>query len=113
LIVDDVPDVREIVVGVLSEIGYRVHEAANGEEALKEIERIDLDLVIIDFAMPGSNGAEVARTVRRLKPNLRIMFASGFSDSSALEEAIGTAALLHKPFPPIELAAAVRSALAR
>ena len=111
LIVDDDPDVREIVVSVLSELGYQVHEASSGEEALRLLETLDPDLLIIDFAMPGSNGAEVAQAVRAHKPHLRILFASGFSDSAALEAAVGSAALLHKPFRPAELAAAVRSAL--
>ena len=111
LIVDDDPDVREIVVSVLSEIGYLVLEAANGDEAIRLLETAEPDLLIIDFAMPGSNGAEVARAARMRMPDLRILFASGFSDTAALEAAVGDAPLLHKPFRPAELAAAVRSVL--
>ena len=68
-------------------------------------------LLIVDFAMPGTNGAEVAVAARRKYPSLPILFVSGYSDSSVLEAAVGDATLLRKPFRPIELAAAVRSVL--
>jgi CheY-like chemotaxis protein len=67
--------------------------------------------MILDFAMPETNGAEVALAARQYNPNVRILFVSGYADSSALEAAVGTTPLLRKPFRPIELASAVRTAL--
>jgi signal transduction histidine kinase len=111
LVVDDDPDVREIVTGVLSDIGYDVHEAADGDTALSALATINPDLLIIDFAMPGTNGAEIAQAALARNPGLRILFISGFSDSAALESAVGDAHLLRKPFRPGDLGVAVRSAL--
>jgi CheY-like chemotaxis protein len=111
LIVDDDPDVREIMSGVLSDLGYQVTEADSGEAALDLLRKHPPDLMVLDFGMPGSNGAEVAATVRQTNEGLRILFVSGYSDTSAIERAVGKAALLHKPFRPAEFAAAVRSSL--
>lgn len=111
LIVDDDADVRQIMSGVLSELGYRVTEAGDGEAALDMLKSYQPDLMVIDFGMPGSNGAEVAAAARQSNEDLRILFVSGYSDTSAIEKAVGKAALLHKPFLPAEFVAAVRSSL--
>lgn len=111
LIVDDDPDVREVMLGVLSDVGYHVQEAASGEAALRILTQYRPDLLVLDFGMPGANGAEVAAAARQQNGDLRILFVSGYSDTSAIEKAVGKAPLLHKPFRPAEFAAAVRSSL--
>lgn len=111
LLVDDDADVREIMAGVLSDLGYHVEEASSGEAALEIVKHHWPDLMVLDFGMPGWNGAEVAATARQTNGDLRILFVSGYSDTAAIEKAIGKAALLHKPFRPAEFAAAVRLAL--
>jgi CheY-like chemotaxis protein len=111
LLVDDDADVREIVARVLSELGYEVREAASGERALAVLGEYTPDLLIVDFAMPGMNGAEVVMAARQRNARLKTLFLSGFADTDALETAVGAGALLRKPFRPIELAAAVRSVL--
>jgi DNA-binding response OmpR family regulator len=111
LIVDDDPDVREIMSGVLSDLGYQVKEAGSGEAALDLLRSHRPDLMVLDFGMPGSNGAEIAAAARQSNERLRILFVSGYSDTSAIEKAVGKAALLRKPFRPAEFAAAVRSSL--
>jgi DNA-binding response OmpR family regulator/two-component sensor histidine kinase len=111
LIVDDDEDVRALVQDFLNEIGYCTHVAANGEAALALLEEIRPDLVLADFAMPGSNGAEVARAMRQQLPDLPILFVSGHADTAAVEAAVGHAPLLRKPFLPGELAASIRSLL--
>jgi DNA-binding response OmpR family regulator/two-component sensor histidine kinase len=111
LIVDDDPDVREIMSSVLSDLGYQVKEAGSGEVALDILRSHPPNLMVLDFGMPGSNGAEVATTARQINEDLRILFVSGYSDTSAIENAVGNAALLRKPFRPVEFAAAVRSSL--
>lgn len=110
LVVDDDADVREVMTGVLADVGYRIHEASNGALALGTLKA---DLLIVDFAMPGMNGAELAYAVRQHTPDQRILFVSGFSDSTALEKAVGDAPILRKPFRPVELAEAVRTSLDR
>jgi signal transduction histidine kinase len=111
LLVDDDPDVRDIVSHVLSELGYTVREAADGEEALATLADFKPDLLIVDFAMPNMNGAEVVTAARNRNASLKILFLSGYAESAVLEKAVGDALLLRKPFRPAELAAVVRGAL--
>jgi DNA-binding response OmpR family regulator len=78
---------------------------------LQVLENFAPDLLILDFAMPGMNGAETALELREKCAGAQILFISGFANSEALDAAIGDAPLLRKPFRPAELAAAVRSML--
>ncbi len=111
LLVDDDDDVRDIVCRVLAELGYDVREAAGGSEALAALSDFNPDLLLVDFAMPNMNGAEVVTAARARNADLKILFLSGHAESAALEAAVGGAPLLRKPFRPAELATAVRSAL--
>jgi signal transduction histidine kinase len=111
LVVDDDHDVRGIMTTFLAEIGYIVHEAEHGEAALAMQKSVNPQLLIVDFSMPGTNGAEVVKAARLVQPSLPILFVSGYADSAALEAAMGSAPLLRKPFLPAELATAVRAAL--
>jgi PAS domain S-box-containing protein len=111
LVVDDDPDVRRFIVDSLDTLGFRVLEAADGPAGLELFEREQPDLLLLDFAMPGMNGAEVAERARRLRPEQRVLFASGYADTRAIEHAAGDAAVLRKPFRLTELAAAVEGAL--
>lgn len=111
LVVDDDHDVRSLMTSFLSEMGYVVHEADHGDAALALQRTVNPQLLIIDFAMPGANGAEVVKAARAAQPSLAVLFVSGYADSAALEAAMGSAPFLRKPFLPAELAHAVRSAL--
>jgi signal transduction histidine kinase len=113
LLVDDDNAVREVTRAMLHDLGYRVLEAGSGGAALDIIDRARrLDLMIVDFAMPGMNGAEVARLARVRKPYLPVLFITGFAERSTIE-GIDEPDLLRKPFAPDELARRVRGALAR
>ncbi|KJC35093.1 response regulator [Bradyrhizobium sp. LTSP857] len=111
LIVDDDHDVRGLMTDFLSDIGYVVHEADHGAAALALQKTVNPQLMIIDFSMPGTNGAEVVKAARAVQPSLPVLFVSGYADSAALEAAMGTAPFLRKPFRPAELASAVRTTL--
>jgi len=111
LVVDDDADVREFMTTFLSDLGYEVTEAAGGEDALTVLADFKPDMIIVDFAMQGMSGAETALAAGKRCPGIPILFISGYADSEELRRAVGTAPLLHKPFQPAELAAAVRSNL--
>ncbi len=111
LIVDDDADVRALVDDYLRELRYRTYSAPDADSALRLLDEIKPDLLIADFAMPGSNGAELARVFRQRFPDAPVLFFSGYADTAALESAVGKAPLLRKPFRPSELAAAIRSML--
>lgn len=111
LLVDDDNDVREVTRSMLLELGYRVIEAGSGGAALELLEQDrEVDLILVDFAMPGMNGAEVARLVRAKRPNLPVVFVTGFADRTMLTE-VTEARILSKPFACDELAGKVRLAL--
>jgi CheY-like chemotaxis protein len=96
---------------VLTDLGYEVHQATGGKEALVLLADVPPDLLIVDFAMPDMTGAELVTVARARHKSLKILFLSGYAESDALEAAVGGAPLLRKPFRPVELANAVRAAL--
>ncbi|MCW2404606.1 PAS domain S-box-containing protein [Sphingobium sp. B1D7B] len=104
LVIDDDPDVRHFLVECLSGLGFAVMQAEDGQAGLAELQRSEPDLIVLDFAMPGMNGAEVAKRVQSLRPNLPIIFVTGFAESAALAEVADRNALvLRKPFQIGEL----------
>jgi len=112
LVVDDDDAVREVTAASLRELGYSVMEAGSAGAALELIETYpNLDLMLVDFAMPGMNGAELSRQVQSMRPGFPFIFVTGFADRSALA-GVGEAQIVRKPFIDGELAEKVRHALA-
>jgi CheY-like chemotaxis protein len=112
LVIDDDPDVREFIVNYLTELGLEASEAQDGESGLALLERVEPDLLLVDFAMPGLNGAEVAKRAKARYPKLPIVFITGYADTASIEAAMGLRALiLRKPFLTYELQAMMSLAL--
>ncbi len=114
LVVDDDTEVREITTTRLSEAGYAIREAASGLAALAALDADPcVDLVVLDFAMPGMNGAEVASEIRRRWPDMAILFVTGYADTGALMKAVAVSAdgIVQKPFRDGELERKVGIAL--
>jgi PAS domain S-box-containing protein len=116
LAVDDNPDVRATVVVQLEGLGYRVREADNAHSALEILDSVDrIDLLFTDIIMPGGlNGKELATKARSKRPDLKVLFTSGFPGTSA---GPGTRfddgdVLLSKPYRKHDLAKAVKEILA-
>lgn len=99
LLVDDDSQVRSVMVDMLENAGAAVIEASDGAAAVEQIRASRPDLLIVDFAMPGMNGDEVAAKAREVAPGLPVLVVTGFADSSKLDE-IGAAdaTVLRKPF---------------
>jgi signal transduction histidine kinase len=115
LVVDDDEGVREVTATRLSEAGYAVREAASGLQALASLEGNPcVDLVVLDFAMPGMNGAEAAAELRKRWPAMPVVFVTGFADTAALRQAgaSGSDAVVLKPFRDGELERKVAGVLA-
>ena len=116
LLVEDEPAVRGLEVCVLREQGYRVLEAADGQEAL-EMLKSQLepapDLLVTDLVMPRLGGRELADLARRLFPQMRILCISGDAGDAGTTDApdFAGAVFLHKPFTLEELTGKVREAL--
>src|SRR5687768_17840699 len=97
LVVDDDHLVRATISRALSELGYAVSEAAGGQEALAAVSDDRVDLVILDYVMPGMDGAEVAREIARIDPDLPVIFSTGHAALRALRGAAGEdVPVLHK-----------------
>jgi PAS domain S-box-containing protein len=115
LLVDDESGVRRLVRSVLEPAGYRVHEAANGRDALAYIEHksSDIDLIISDVAMPGITGPELVARLAPLGQSPRVLFMSGYADSQLLKRGLDDRAIgvLHKPFTAEELTARVAAVM--
>jgi signal transduction histidine kinase len=111
LLVDDDSAVREVTRSILQDLGYSVIEAGSGGACLDMLDtHKDIDLVLLDFAMPGMNGAEVAREIRSRSAAMPILFATGYADAEALTEA-DEDSIVRKPFVEAELADKLRRAL--
>ena len=107
-VVDDDDDIREFLADSLASLGHRAETMARAEAALEALENGPPDLMLIDFAMPGMNGAELARAVRARFPDLPIVFVTGFAETEQMEGACGAdVPVLRKPFGIDELAAVV------
>jgi signal transduction histidine kinase len=112
LLVDDDNGVREVTAEMLRGLGYDVLEASSGGAALDLLQREPrIDLMLIDFAMPGMTGADVARSVHSTKPALPTLFITGYADHRALR-GVSETHIIGKPFTFDELAHKVGAALA-
>jgi signal transduction histidine kinase len=112
LLVDDDSAVREVTAAMLRDLGYFVLEAGSGGGAFDLLEREQMiDLIVMDFAMPGMNGAEVARKARIDRPTIPILFITGFADRAAISDIDG-ALVIGKPFSRDDLADKVTQVLA-
>jgi CheY-like chemotaxis protein len=111
LLVDDDRQVRRFIGESLRNLGYNVVDVANGQDALAQLGQKPFDLLVVDFAMPGMNGAEVARAAQQAQPTLKILLVSGYADSDAIEPLVGNTPLLRKPFDVNTLSTAVTEIL--
>jgi CheY-like chemotaxis protein len=115
LVVEDSNAVRRVAVNILRSLGYQVREAEDGPSALAILEQPGkIDLLFTDLIMPnGIDGQELLRRARALRPGLKALFTSGYSEQfikgrGPTEEGV---ALLSKPYRTQRLAEAVRGAL--
>lgn len=104
LVVDDEPGVRELVRIILEEYGYTVLEAGHGEEALQVCQQYagSIHLLLSDVIMPGLIGAPLVERVKALRPSVKVLFMSGYTDDVIGDRGmLGPGVLfLQKPFTP-------------
>jgi len=100
LIIDDEPDIREILAEFCEMFGYNTITASNGEEGLKHFENNDIDLIICDLKMPDIDGFEFVKKVREKDKKIPVAICSGFIDDKTKDEifSIGANFYLEKPF---------------
>jgi CheY-like chemotaxis protein len=113
LVVDDDLQVLDFIAESLRALGYRVTARSEPAQALELLPTQRFELLVVDFAMPGMNGAQLARAVRDAQPGIAVLLVSGYADSAAIEAALGDAPVLRKPFDVTQLADAVADVLER
>jgi CheY-like chemotaxis protein len=114
LVVDDIPEQREIAAAMLGRLNYQVRTLSSGEEAVSYLQEHSADLVLLDMTMdPGINGLETYRRILQFKPHQRAVIASGFSDTDLVHDVLqmGAQCYLKKPYSFEALSNAVRKAL--
>ena len=115
LVVDDVRIVRQVIYRLLSQVGYRVFEAASGAEALEVLSTANrpIDLVVVDVVMPKMSGVMLARAIHERNPGMRILFMSAYPAEVMVREGLEhpNVIFLAKPFSGGELLNKVTAAL--
>lgn len=113
--VEDEPGLRQLVRDILSQYNYHILEAGSGVEALRVWDEHDgrVDLLLTDMVMPeGMTGRELAHQLRKRKPNLRVIFTSGYTlKTFGKEPGDSDTVWLEKPYQPTQLARSVRECL--
>lgn len=112
LLVDDNDDVREITALLLRDTGYSVIEASSGIGALAALAANPaIELLIVDFSMPGMSGLELLERARAKRPEIKAVFITGYVDRTLLNGKLADEIVVKKPFTMAQLAPAVRKAL--
>jgi len=112
LIVDDDDAVRQVAADMLRDLRYEVVEVGSAGAAFDMLDSQKIDLLLLDFAMPGMSGADVARRVRTRHPTLPILFVTGYADR-ALLAGISESQTIGKPFRSHDLGEKIAHALTR
>ena len=115
LLVEDEEPLRKVVIELLAQIGYHVLSAANGKDAMRVAEayREKIHLLITDVLMPEIDGPELARQLCAARPALKVIYISGYTDTSLAPEGVlpaGTV-LVTKPFSVRVLSSKMREVL--
>ena len=114
LVVDDVPEQREIACVFLEKLGYSVYSVSSGEEAIDYLKENHIDLVLLDMNMdPGMDGLETYKNIAGFKPQQKIIIASGDSETDKIKEiqSLGGTSYVTKPYSINEIGIAVREEL--
>jgi DNA-binding NtrC family response regulator len=114
LVVDDEPEIRKLVSAMLSRHGYRVLSADTGENAIRLFKsNPDTVLLLTDVVAPGMSGPMIADQIAALKPNIKVLFMSGYDSTQVVQRYVVERgySLLVKPFTMEQLERKVRSVL--
>ena len=115
LVVDDEEVIRRVAKAALELYGYRVVLAEDGEQGVELYERMsqEIQVIVLDWMMPRMNGEEAFRRLRLIRPDVRVILTSGYSDSEAMSKFAGKdlAGFLKKPYSAVGLGEMVKRAL--
>ncbi len=116
LVVDDVPEQRDVASGLLAQLGYKVHAVPGGEEAVAYLKENRADILVLDMIMaPGIDGLETYERVLEVNPKQKAILVSGFSETDRVRKAqkLGAGAYVKKPYIMEGIGVAIRDELKR
>jgi two-component system, cell cycle sensor histidine kinase and response regulator CckA len=117
LIVDDEEFIRDVTQKMLENLGYKVHIAKDGQEAMKilETQGSRIDLILLDLIMPEMDGKETYNALSKIRPDIKVLISSGYSKNGKAEEIINDGAIgfLQKPYDFQELSKAISDVLSK
>jgi CheY-like chemotaxis protein len=115
MVIEDEPTVREMVCEMLESLGYTAIEAGSADEATRLVhENKQIEVVLVDLIMPGVGGPEMVARIRKLRPQIPVVFMSGYSDRASQVQELGPDALfLQKPFSEAALSQKINKAVER
>jgi len=113
LVVDDEDALRTVLSGELVSEGYDVRTAADGDDAISNLEKESFDLVLLDIKMPRMNGFEVLKFVKEKYPRTRVVMLTGFADlKNAIEsKKLGAEDFVSKPYDLVDLLTTIERVL--
>ena len=115
LVVEDNPEVLNLNRTVMETFGYGIIEAVNGEDAVEQFTRHqqEIDLIVMDVVMPKMNGKQAYLEIAKLRPDVKVLFMSGYTADIVLEKGIAADEFnfMHKPVTPMELLRRIREIL--
>jgi CheY-like chemotaxis protein len=114
LLVEDAPMIRRLAREIMTRAGYTVIEAGDGEQAAQLAARLPrIDVLLTDVVMPRLNGIELASQLRTTRPDLRVLFMSGYTDYAIVRNGLlsDSTTYLQKPFTPEELLRKLRNVI--
>jgi DNA-binding NtrC family response regulator len=116
LVVDDIAEQRDVADRLLTRLGYEVHVASGGEEAVEYLKENKADILVLDMIMtPGIDGLETYLRVLEINPKQKAIIVSGFSETERVREAqkLGAGAYVKKPYIMEKIGMAIRDELDR
>jgi signal transduction histidine kinase len=116
LVVEDEPVVRSLILEVLAELGYQALEAVDGPSGLKILEsKRRIDLLVTDVGLPGLNGRQLADHARLTRPNLKVLFITGYAEQAAMASGflMPGMEMVTKPFAIEDLTTRIREIIER
>jgi len=116
LVVDDIAEQREVASGLLTRLGYKVHVASSGEEAIEYLRSNTADILVLDMIMaPGIDGLETYQKILAINPQQKAILVSGFSETDRVRKAqqLGAGTYVKKPYVMEKIGLAIRDELNR
>jgi two-component system cell cycle sensor histidine kinase/response regulator CckA len=117
LVIDDEREILRLIQSLLAETGYEVVLATGAENAIRVFEEMKTppDLILMDVVMPGMSGPMLVDRLRRISPNLRVLFMSGYDHSQVVQRYVVRQGfdLIAKPFTARALLSAIKKSLER